>query len=298
MNVAQNVERAAKYFPEKPAVIFEGTSLSYGELNARVNRLASTLSERGVARGDRVALYLPNISAFIIAYLAIVRMGAIAVSVNSMLKADELQYILNDASALLLFTTNDLLENVPLDRCPDVTTVVVCEGDAAGNPSLEDWIDSGSESFEEVGMSPDDPAVLLYTSGTTGFPKGATLTHGSVVSNVWTTVHHAGFTPEDRMILFLPLFHVFGQNFIMNGTFLACGTLVLHRRFIPDQVVASIKNDGVTMFFAVPTIYIALLNMDLSADDIPSIRYEFSAAATMPQEISAQWTERFGRPVY
>jgi len=298
MNVAQNVERAAKYFPDKPAVIFEGTSLSYGELNTRVNRLASTLSENGVARGDRVALYLPNIPAFIIAYLAIVRMGAIAVSVNSMLKADELQYILNDAGAMLLFATNDLLGNVSLDRCPGLKTVVVCEGDAAGNPSLEDWIDSGSESYAEVDTNADDPAVLLYTSGTTGFPKGATLTHGNVVSNVWTTVHHAGFTPEDRMILFLPLFHVFGQNFIMNGTFLACGTLVLHRRFIPDQVVASIQNDGVTMFFAVPTIYIALLNMDLSADDISSIRYEFSAAATMPQEISAQWTERFGRPVY
>ncbi|CAB5123614.1 Long-chain-fatty-acid--CoA ligase (EC [Olavius algarvensis associated proteobacterium Delta 3] len=298
MNVAQIVERAAKYFPDKPAVLFEGASLSYAELNLRANRLANTLREKGVARGDRVALFLPNIPAFIVCYHAAVRIGAIAVSVNSMLKEDELQYILDDAGAVLLFTTDDLLVNVPLDRCPELKTVVVCEGKADGNPSLEEWIDAGSETFSVKDMDPDDPAVLLYTSGTTGFPKGATLTHGNVVSNVWTTVHHAGFTPEDRMILFLPLFHVFGQNFIMNGTFLACGTLVLHRRFIPDQVMASIQNDGVTMFFAVPTIYIALLNMDLSADDIASIRYEFSAAATMPQEISAQWTERFGRPVY
>ena len=163
---------------------------------------------------------------------------------------------------------------------------------------MDEWLDSGSEAFSGVDTDPDDPAVLLYTSGTTGFPKGATLTHGNVVSNVWSTIHHGGFTPEDRMILFLPLFHVFGQNFIMNSTFQACATLVLHRRFIPDQVMASIRNDGVTMFFAVPTIYIALLNMNLSADDLASIRYEFSAAATMPQEISAQWTERFGRPVY
>jgi len=88
MNVAKNVERAAKYFPDKPAVVFEGTSLSYVELNARVNRLANTLTEKGVARGDRVALYLPNIPAFIISYLAAVRLGAIAVSVNSMLKKD------------------------------------------------------------------------------------------------------------------------------------------------------------------------------------------------------------------
>jgi long-chain acyl-CoA synthetase len=147
-------------------------------------------------------------------------------------------------------------------------------------------------------MNTEDPAALLYTSGTTGFPKGATLTHGNIVSNIWATVHHAGFTLNDRMALFLPLFHVFGQNFIMNATFTACATLVLHRRFVPDQVLDSIGRDRVTMFFAVPTIYINLLNMDLSKYDLSSIRYEFSAAATMPQEISAQWTERFGRPVY
>jgi S-adenosylmethionine hydrolase len=122
--------------------------------------------------------------------------------------------------------------------------------------------------------------------------------YGNVVSNTWTTVHHAGFRADDRMILFLPLFHVFGQNFIMNATFLACASLVLHRRFVPDQVLASIARDRVTMFFAVPTIYIALLNMGLNPADLASIRYEFSAAATMPQEISTRWTERFGRPVY
>jgi long-chain acyl-CoA synthetase len=147
-------------------------------------------------------------------------------------------------------------------------------------------------------MSSEDTAAILYTSGTTGFPKGAMLTHGNVVSNIWATVHHAGFNLNDRMPLFLPLFHVFGQNFIMNATFTACATLVMYRRFVPDQVLDSIGRDHVTMFFAVPTIYINLLNMDLSKYDLSSIRYEFSAASTMPQEISAQWTERFGRPVF
>jgi long-chain acyl-CoA synthetase len=140
--------------------------------------------------------------------------------------------------------------------------------------------------------------VLLYTSGTTGFPKGATLSHGNVVSNAWATVHHAGYTRDDRMILFLPMFHVFGQNFIVNATFQACATLVLHRRFVPDAVLESIRRDRVSMFFAVPTIYIGLLNLPLPDDALASIRYEFSAAATMPREISARWTERFGRPVF
>ena len=298
MNIAQNVERAARLFPDKTAIVFEGTHLTYKSLNARVNRLANALVAEGIARGDRVVLYLPNIPAFAIGYLATVRIGAIAVSANAMLKAEELKYLLNDAGAVLLFTTGELLANVSIGQYPQLRKIVVCEGDGAGHPTLDDWLNASQETFSAADMDPQDPAVLLYTSGTTGFPKGATLTHGNVVSNTWTTVHHAGFTADDRMILFLPLFHVFGQNFIMNATFLACATLVLHRRFVPDQVLASIREDKVTMFFAVPTIYIHLLNMDVDPADLASIRYEFSAAASMPQEISARWTERYGRPVY
>jgi long-chain acyl-CoA synthetase len=298
MNISQNVERAAKLFPDKAALVFEGTHLTYRHLNARVNRLASTLVAEGIAKGDRVALYLPNIPAFVIGYLATVHIGAIAVSVNAMLKAEELKYILNDAGAVLLLTVGELLENINPADYPKLKKIVVCEGNGSGHPTLDDWLDAGQEMFAGADMDPQEPAVLLYTSGTTGFPKGATLTHGNVVSNTWTTVHHAGFKADDRMILFLPLFHVFGQNFIMNATFLACATLVLHRRFVPEQVLASIREDSVTMFFAVPTIYIHLLNMDLNPADLATIRYEFSAAASMPQEISTRWTQRFGRPVY
>ena len=298
MNIAQNVERAATFFPDKPAVVFEGSQITYKDMNARVNRLANALNPRGITKGDRIALYLPNIPAFVISYLASVRIGAIAVSVNSMLKAEELNYILNDAGAVLLFTVGELIENVNPAQYPALRQIVVCEGDASGHPTLDELLESSPETFIGTDMDPQDPAVLLYTSGTTGFPKGATLTHGNVVSNIWTTVHQAGFASDDRMILFLPLFHVFGQNFIMNATFLAGATLVLHRRFVPDQVLESIRKDKVTMFFAVPTIYILLLNMDLDPADLATIRYEFSAAATMPHEISVRWTERFGRPVY
>ena len=298
MNISQNVERAAKFFPDKPAIVFEGTRISYADLNARVNRLANALKANTVGRETCVALYLPNIPEFVICYLAAVRVGAIAVSINSMYKSEELKYILNDSGCVLIFTTGDLLPNIPLSECPGLKQVLVCEGDPQDNPTLQAWLQKGSSQDATLDMASDDPAVLLYTSGTTGFPKGATLSHGNVVSNAWSAVHHAGFTQQDRMILFLPIFHVFGQNFIMNATFMACATLVLHRRFVPDQVIDSIHRDRVTMFFAVPTIYIALLNMPLPNDRFASIRYEFSAAATMPREISARWTERFGRPVY
>ena len=298
MNICEHLERAAIFFSDKEAIIFEETSVSYGQLKQDALRLAQTMQTNGIGKGDRVALYLPNIPAFAVCYYAVVSLGAIAVSVNSMLKSEELKYILNDSGTKLVCSTDELLPNLPLDDCPDLNSVLVCEGESQGHPTIEQWLNQGTDEGGYLDLDPDDPAVLLYTSGTTGFPKGATLSHGNVVSNAWSTVHHAGFDKEDRMILFLPLFHVFGQNFIMNATFMACGTVVLHRRFDPVQVLESIVKNRVTMFFAVPTIYIHLLNMDLSAYDLSSVRYEFSAAATMPREISAQWTNLFGRPVY
>jgi long-chain acyl-CoA synthetase len=298
MNISQHVERAAKFFPDKPAVLFEGSALTYRDLNDRVDRLANALTANGVGRSQCLALYLPNIPAFAICYLAAVRIGAIALSINSMYKSEELTYILNDSGTVLIATTGELLPNIPFADCPSVKQVIVCEGDPQGHPTLDAWIEKASSRRTLADMGANDPAVLLYTSGTTGFPKGATLTHGNVVSNAWATVHHAGYTRDDRMILFLPMFHVFGQNFIVNATFQACATLVLHRRFVPDSVLDSIRRDRVSMFFAVPTIYIGLLNMPLPDDALASVRYEFSAAATMPREISGRWTERFGRPVF
>lgn len=298
MNISQHVERAAKFFPDRAAIIFEGKTWTYGDLNTRANRLANALKANGVGRGDRVVLYLPNCPEFALCYLATLKVGAIAVSVNALYKSEELKYILNDSGTVAIFTLGDLVPNVPRADCPALKHIIVVNGDAQGNIALDDWLSQGASDAKSENMNADDPAVLLYTSGTTGVPKGATLSHGNVISNNYSTVHHAGFTQNDRMALFLPATHVFGQNFIMNSTFLACGTLMLYTRFVPDVVLNSIQRDRVTMFFAVPTIYINLLNMDLSPYDLSSIRYEFSAAATMPHEISRRWTERFGRPVY
>jgi len=175
---------------------------------------------------------------------------------------------------------------------------VVCEGDAQGHPTLEAWIAAAGPGGRALDLDRDEPAVLLYTSGITGVPKGATLTHGNVVFNDYACAHHMGVHQTDRLLLFLPLFHVFGQNAIMNAAFAACATVVLHRRFVPDRVLDSIARERATMFFAVPTIFINLLNLDLARWDLTSLRYDFSAAATMPQEISRRWTERFGRPVF
>jgi long-chain acyl-CoA synthetase len=250
----------------------------------------------GVKAGDRVALYLPNIPEFSVTYLAVVRLGAIAVSVNAVFKSEEVKYILNDSGAKIVCTTVELLPNIPREECPAIEDVITCEGAGA---SLEDWMRGGADAPAPIlDLGPDTPAVILYSSGTTGFPKGVTLSHRNVQTNVRTTVKSGGFSAGDRFSCFLPLFHVFAQNFIMNSCFEVGGTLVMWRRFVPDLVLEDIEREQVTLFFAVPTIFIGLLNANVPPQKFASVRYYFSAAATMPEEISRRWTEKYGRLVY
>ena len=298
MNIAQHVERGAARFGNHPAILFEGKSVTYATLDYCASALAASLARHGVNRGDRVALYLPNIPAFALAYLAGLKVGAIVVSINSIFKWEEVRYILNDSRPKVLFTTAELLPNVPRPECPSIAHTVLCEGAEPDEVALEDWLAKGDPAFRAANMRPDDSAVLLYSSGTTGFPKGVTLSHQNIVSNIRTAAKCSGYSRDDRLALFLPLFHVFGQNYIMNAGFEAGATLSLFRRFVPEVVLEAIGRDRITKFFAVPTIYIGLLNADLSKYDLSSIDYYFSAAATMPEEISRQWTERFGRRVY
>jgi long-chain acyl-CoA synthetase len=298
MNIAEHVERAARRLRNHPAILFEGKQVSYETLDFCASALADSLARHGVRRGDRIALYLPNIPAFALAYLAGLKAGAIVVSINSIFKWEEVRYIVNDARPKVVFTTADLLPNLPRPECPSVEHTVLCEGAEPDEIALEDWLARGDPSTRAARMDADEPAVLLYSSGTTGFPKGVTLTHANIVSNIRTTAKVCRFRSADRLALFLPLFHVFGQNFIMNAGFEVGATLVLFRRFVPDVVLAAIGSERVTKFFAVPTIYIGLLNADLAAYDLSSIDFYFSAAATMPEEISRRWTERFGMLVY
>jgi long-chain acyl-CoA synthetase len=299
MNIAQNLERAARHFADRPAVVFEGQELSYAELQMAVDRLAHGLVELGVEAGDRVALFLPNIPAFVISYLATVKVGAIAVSINTMLTTEEIDHVLGDSGARLMFTTADLLPRVErlLGTGIVAERVILAEGVAPGFRQMDELGARDGGPFAAREVEHDHPAAILYTSGTTGKQKGATLSHGNVVSNMYATSHALRMDPEDRLLLFLPLFHCFGQNFIMNAAFTSGATLVLHRRFVPEEILRSIADNGVTMCFAVPTIYIGLLNADVPPGALAGIRYYFSAAATMPVEIAHRWQERFGRPI-
>ncbi|MGB8929864.1 MAG: long-chain fatty acid--CoA ligase [Anaeromyxobacteraceae bacterium] len=300
MNIAQHVERSARHFPTRPALLSGDRTITYAQLEAAASRTAHGLRALGVGVGDRVALYLPNVAEFPIAYLAALKNGAITVSINVMLVTDEIQYVLADAGARVLFTTAAQWPQVKplLGTLPALEHVIVCEGEVEGLKTLAELGEGGADAFEPVDLERDAPAAILYTSGTTGRQKGATLSHGNVVSNMLATQHLLRIDPEDRLILFLPLFHCFGQNFVMNAGLSAGAAIVLHRRFEAESVLASIEEVGVTMFFGVPTVYIHLLSADVPRARFSGVRFFFSAAAPMPQEVAGRWHDTYGKPIY
>lgn len=301
MNIATYLERHAALTPDQIAIRFEGRSVTYGQLNTEAIRLASSLRAAGVGVGDRIALYLPNVPEFATAYYAAQKLGAIPVTINAILKMEEVRYLLDDSGARVVVTMNELTRHVPED-CAALRLRVVVDAKPAssGWVALAELLATGADRFESVQRASDDIAALLYSSGTTGFPKGVALTQHNIHSNMALPpkAKYSDYRPGDRLAAFLPLFHVYGQNYIMNAAILAGATMVLFPRFVPDVVLRAIGEERITHFFAVPTIYINLLAMDLSGYDLSSVRYEMSAAATMPEEISRRWTERFGRRVF
>jgi amino acid adenylation domain-containing protein len=293
MNLAQNIERSQRLFPDKPALIFDGKSVTYRELNEMSNRVANGLSELGIYRGDRVALFLPNIPPFVAAYLGIQKIGAVPVSINSALKAEEVKYILKDSGALILITTEVLRANIPAGEISQLKYILIAEGDAKTDRALSELMANASPTALAIDLAPDDPAALLYTSGTTGFPKGATLSHGNLVSNIRTFVDTVGTHPDDRILLFLPASHSYGQTSTLFPCLEVGATLVLQRELEIEGILKSIVDNGVTTFFGVSTIY-TLLYEKASAEQMRTIRRYVSGGAPLPLELAKKWRDKFG----
>ena len=294
MNIAHHVETGRRTQESGTALVFEDAHWSYGELDRLAGRTAHTLRALGVARGDRVALYLPNCPAWVWAYLGILKLGAIAVSIPASLRMDEVRALAMDADPVILVTTRELLAFVPRADLPGLRHCLLADADPADAAALP------AASLDTVAaeeMAPEDPAVIVYTSGTTGRPRGVLLSHGNVVANARAKVRYLDIQPRDRLLLFLPLHHCFGQNAVLNAAFQAGATVLLQRRFDPERILAAAGAGEVTMFFGIPASYVLLLARATPAD-LRHVRYFFSAAAPLPVEVERRWVDRFGSVIH
>jgi long-chain acyl-CoA synthetase len=292
MNISDHLERSARLFADRPALIFEGECLRYADLNREVCAFAVRLRHLGVGLGDRVGLFLTNTPAYVISYFAILRLGAIAVSFNARSTASELAILLLDADPSLLISHAALLEALEDAPLPAVPCLLVADGWPRAQQEKEFLLDEPPANLE-----PQAPAAILYSSGTTGKPKGVLLSHVNVVSNAWAFVNHCGIRASDRLLVVLPLFHCFAQNALVNSAVLAGAALVMQRRFQVDTALDAISGEAISMLFAVPTMFHALLEK-ATREHMATVRYYFSAAAILPPAVEQRWTELLGAPIH
>ncbi|MGW7823606.1 long-chain-fatty-acid--CoA ligase [Streptomyces puniciscabiei] len=272
------VDSAARH-PDRPAVRLDGATLTYAELDETSARAASLLLSTGVKPGDRVGLMLPNVPAFAVLYYGILRAGAVVVPMNPLLKAREVEYHLDDSAASLLFAPHQAQET-HRGALAAATARVAVPADGL------DGLLAGHDPVGEVASrAPSDTAVILYTSGTTGRPKGAELTHDNLVRNTAVTrTTLLRLTEQDVVFGGLPLFHAFGQVVGLNCAVAAGACLTLLPRFDAGRALEIIERDRVTAFLGVPTMYGSLLAAGGQADTA-SLRVCVSGGASLPVEI-------------
>jgi long-chain acyl-CoA synthetase len=285
---------------QAPAIHFRDQSISYQTLLSEVNRLASSLRQRGVVRGDRVGILLGNCPQFTMAYYAVTALGAVCVPANPALKGAELAYIWSDAGLKMVITATALLTQVEQARAqaPTLREVVVVDGGAdlpSGAASLTALLAAGAvDAIADPGCADSDPAVCLYTSGTTGHPKGALLSHRNLIANTEQTRKALQFEKSDNFLCVLPLFHSFAGTVCQNTPIALGASLTIVEMFHPVHVLEAIVSRGVTIFAGVPAMFGALLQLPAEkARSLGRVRLCVSGGAPLPVAIMQAFEQRF-----
>ncbi len=299
LNLALILHESARKDPEHLAVVLDSFKFTYGQMDAFSSQVASSLKTAGLKKGDRVGLMLPNVPQFVMAYFGILKAGGIVVPMNVLLKAPEVSFYMGDSDSRFLIVWDDFAGEAlkGIANLKSVTTYVALKpgnSDApAGTRNFMELL-GGNPKFDMEATAADDTAVILYTSGTTGKPKGAELTHANLFLNCHFVSHVFQSTPDDVTLVVLPMFHSFGQSAVMNVAIHVGGTLTLVPRFDADKVFEVIQRDKVTVLPGVPTMFFALLH-HAKADgyDTSSLRLCASGGAAIPGQVLLAFEKKF-----
>ena len=318
LNLASIVSHHARLAPQKEAVVWNDVRLTYGQLEAMSNQVANALTELGVGHGDKVALNCPNLPFFPVIYYGIMKTGAAVVPICVLFKPREIEYHLRDSDAKAIFVfegTDDLPMGEStkaafdaVDSCRDL--IVITKSPAQKSPldghrTIYEFIAGQPATYETFPTRPDDTCAILYTSGTTGQPKGAELTHFNIMSNVTTTWNThlpvLDFTDGEQttVLITLPLFHTTGQTVQMNTNIFGGSRVVLLPRFDPGAVIETMMSEKVNFWVGVPTMYWALIRyVEETGFDVARIKETMkvctSGGAPMPVEVMKAFEEKFG----
>jgi long-chain acyl-CoA synthetase len=303
LSLAAVLAEAARRYPDRVAVVDAGTRVSYRDLWEQSRAYAAGLVELGIRPGDTVAVQIPNVLDFPRVYYGALAAGAAIVPVHLLLTPDEIAYVLRDSGATMLIAhSSQLAAGAAAAHAAGARLVSVGPlpvGLADAPTRLEDVSATVQQLRTYVTREAEDIAVVFYTSGTTGQPKGALLTHLNLVMNATVNVFDANDAREGDVVMgCLPLFHTFGQTVGMNGTFRLGGTLVLLARFTGESAIDLMVREGVTVFHGVPTMYIALLEAAPKAEKLPELRLCVSGGASLPVAVLERFGETFHATVF
>ncbi|WEH36605.1 AMP-binding protein [Streptomyces sp. AM 4-1-1] len=295
--IGRNLDRAVESYPDREALVDipQGVRWTYARFGAEVNRLARALMGGGVAKGDRVGIWAVNCAEWVLVQYATARIGAVMVNINPAYRAHELGYVLRQSGVSVLFAslshkTSDYRAMVDRVRpdCPALRSVHYI-----GDPSWDTLIDASrlvtdeELAAREAELSCDDPINIQYTSGTTGFPKGATLSHHNILNNGYSVGEMVGYTEHDRVCLPVPFYHCFGMVMGNLGTTSHGGCVVIPApSFEPAAVLAAVQRERCTSLYGVPTMFLAELNHpDFASYDLSSLRTGIMAGSPCPVEV-------------
>jgi long-chain acyl-CoA synthetase len=293
-NLAKNLTDTTSLHAEKVALRVDDAAMTYRDLDNASTRVAGLLHDRGLKPGDRVGIMMPNVAEVPVIYYGALRAGCVVVPMNPLLKAREVSYYLGDSGAMLLFAWHTFADEARSGAAQAEAELIVVDED-----SFPDLLTAASPYDQVVDRDDEDTAVILYTSGTTGHPKGADLTHGNLRSNTEVArsdIVRAG--PGDVIFGGLPLFHVFGQTVALNVAVASGACLTLLPRFDAEHALRIIADHRVTVFEGVPTMYVALLHhTDRTGYDTSTLRTCISGGAALPVEVLRGFEAAFGVPV-
>jgi long-chain acyl-CoA synthetase len=303
MSVADLVRDTARRVPDRTALIFHDQPITYAELDAEIERAAAGFAALGIKRGDRVALLVDNVPHFVYAYHGLLRAGAVMIPLNTMYTTEEVSYILADADARAVVVAEPFIGTVAglRETLPMLEHVVVAGTSAPiGAMTWEQMVGQGTGS---PGISADDDAlaVIAYTSGTTGKPKGAMLSHGNLLANLDQMSHVTllAHGEDDVVLLALPLFHIYALNVILGLTLRVGGAAVLMERFDAVGSLDAVERHSVTILFGAPPMFVAWLNTP-GADraDLSRVRLAVSGAAPLPGAVLEDFRRRLGITIW
>jgi len=290
------LQESCNRYPDNIAIIYNERKLAYEQLRRAVNALGNALISLGIEKGDKVAIMLPNIPEFIISYFAAVKLGAVAVTINTLSTPYELSHLLCDSDSRVLITTpkaagrfEEIRGDLPLCR-----HLIVSEG-AGGDASIKETVETGPYELEIAEISGDDPAVMIYTAGLTGKPLGAVLTHRNLCTQSLLLRDMTHANEHDRGLCLIPLFHSFGAVANMLGTLKIGASLVMMDQFKMDSIFKAIEEERITYIAAVPRLFLGMFIYE-GADnyDLNSLRLCITGGSTMPAEFFDTFEKKFG----